>query len=118
MRIYRFRLYFTGLKNNSNDLKRTIAEAIGDFHLLCPTLLFGNGIFKGDEQHNSVYQYFYTQKPTIADTICGDWTGACHGSDLIAWFGYPFRMKLLFSDDDRSHSTILMNLITHFAKNG
>jgi hypothetical protein len=93
-----------------------LGVALGDFYILCRTIQFSKTLYENDK-HSKIFQYYYTRKPLVAEN-CGKWKGTCHESDLIPLFGYPFRKRQMFSDDDRNHSEEFMNTIIHFAKKG
>jgi carboxylesterase type B len=106
------KFYFERLPENNYDLlRRTIAIALGDFFISCPTLSFANILFDKNTKDNQIYQFYWTSK---LGKYCGPWHGACHGSDVGPAFGYPFRRQS--SDIEREVSTKLMNSISHFAK--
>jgi carboxylesterase type B len=71
-----------GLKDNEKDeLRQAVGRAFGDYHITCPTVLYGEA-FALHNKTNRVYAYRVTHRPAISVLpLCHGWMGVCHGDD-------------------------------------
>ena len=93
--------------------RRAITDAFGDYHLVCPTILFGQQMAIS-MPHQKYYSYRLTHQSTYG---CRGWKGVCHGEDIRYVFGIPGRFPSHNSND--YHLSIdMMKAWTMFAKYG
>jgi len=80
--------YVDGLKDNEKDkLRQAVGYSFGDYHLTCPTVLFGSAYAQWSKA-NKAYAYRLTHPPTIpVFPLCHGWMGVCHGDDVLFVFG-------------------------------
>ncbi|KAH9387905.1 hypothetical protein TYRP_009105 [Tyrophagus putrescentiae] len=113
--------YTKGLKEEDKDaIRQAVAYAFGDFHIACPTVLFGEyyGRFTAADR---VYAYRVVQPPAIPVFLkCrNSWMGVCHGDDVLFLFGFPLRLRgIVFTEEDYKLSVDMITAWTTFAKTG
>ncbi|XP_064469209.1 cholinesterase 1-like [Ornithodoros turicata] len=96
------------------DVVDTLAEAVGDVAMRCPTLYFSDFV----SQHNSsVYCYSYGYKPEKG-TFWPSWMGTTHFDDFPFVWGYVFDKPELTSVNDKDYSSRLIRMWSSFIKNG
>jgi carboxylesterase type B len=108
--------YTKGLKDSDEDqLHKAISQSFGDYHLTCPTILFGSAIaFKN--KNNKSYSYRMSLKPSLPILNC---EGVCHGDDIVQLFGFPIKLRAIgFTENDYKLSTDMIKAWTTFAKTG
>ena len=110
------KVYFNGLsdKNGYDLLRQKIGVAIGDYYILCPTLVFAKEVFRKSGFRTNVYQLLFNYKSTCS--TCSEWMGTCHGCDRYPSLGIPFKNED-FTDKDREVSNQMIEFITEFSKN-
>lgn len=93
------------------------ANALGDFHLICPTVLFGEELATASRVHNSTF-YSYRLEEHMSDPLLpipySTWMGVLHGEDLNYLFSIPFQGKA----EERQLSADMIRAWTTFAKTG
>ena len=95
-----------------------VSDAFGDYHLVCPTVLFGETFSKHTPGH-SHYAYRLMLPTSIPIMGCRGWMGVCHAEDILYMFGLPIRMEgLIFSDAETRLSKDMVQAWTNFAKQG
>lgn len=78
--------------SSSLEMENALADAFGDFHLVCPTMLFGEAVARQHHKHGKHHNYYsYRFMETINMNIlgCKPEYGVCHGVDVIYLFGHP-----------------------------
>ncbi len=105
---------------NPNPIRRAVAHALGDYALVCPTILFGALFAKNALPTAKVYQYRITYPNSQSLCKRSVWTNVTHGDELALVFGQPFRPleRLFWTDSDRKISKVIMDIWTYFAING
>ncbi|CAG2102857.1 unnamed protein product [Medioppia subpectinata] len=112
--------YLKGLKDNDFDkLRQAIGYGFGDYHLTCPTVLFGQE-FARHSTGNKVYAFRQTFPPAIpVFPECRGWMGVCHGDDVMMLFGFPLKLKgITFTDNDVKLSLDMIKTWSTFARTG
>lgn len=78
--------------SSSADMENALADAFGDFHIVCPTMLFGEAVarqhHKQGKQHN-YYSYRFMQTINMNILGCKPEYGVCHAIDVVYLFGHP-----------------------------
>jgi carboxylesterase type B len=105
---------------NPNPIRRAVIHVLGDYALVCPTVLFGALFAKNALQTDSVYQYRLTYPSSQSLCKTSLWANVTHSDELPLVFGQAFRPieRLLWTDSDRKISKVIMNVWTYFAING
>lgn len=102
-----------------DDLRKAVANALGDFALVCPTFLFGEAVGRQVATRGG---HVYAYRLAHGDTLCRGWMGVCHGEDLPFVFGWPLADSSLssyfFDDDDKALSRAMIRAWSDFAKTG
>ena len=109
-----------------DPFRRVVSVAIGDWFLQCATLLFSKMIFENNNK-SKVYQYYYE----AMDHLFYSWAGSAHGTDLLHWFGAPYKFpyifftefnglirNITFTDADKRISDDMMRIISYFTTHG
>lgn len=95
-----------------------IADVFGDYHLVCPTMLFGEYMSRG---LNSTINTFYSYRlmlPLSNGAFSGDgWEGVCHGEDVAYLFMVPMNHNA-YSKSEIQLSNDMINAWTRFAWTG
>ncbi|KAI2809727.1 Cocaine esterase [Blomia tropicalis] len=109
--------YIDQLSDNANKTEFRIAlgEFLGDFTLVCPTILFGEEIIAHDNGKHRFYAYRLMQKVQSTKPDSNEWMGVTHGSDL-AYIFLDERIKPNSSDEALSH--VMIGAWSNFAKTG
>nr|XP_027201000.1 cholinesterase-like [Dermatophagoides pteronyssinus] len=77
-------------KSNMDDIRIIIADAFGDYHLVCPTMLFGEYFSRGlNSSINTFYSYRLILPLSNGPLSCKGWEGVCHGEDVVYLFHVP-----------------------------
>ncbi|GFY40063.1 acetylcholinesterase-1 [Trichonephila inaurata madagascariensis] len=77
--------YLGDLKENESDeVRKQVFTAMGDYHVTCPTMYFAENFNTGN---NTVQFYLYDQRPT--QTIWAPWMGVTHYDEVAMVFGRP-----------------------------
>nr|XP_046908801.1 acetylcholinesterase-like [Dermatophagoides farinae] len=105
-------------KSNADDMRIIIADVFGDYHLVCPTMLFGEYMSRG---LNSTINTFYSYRlmlPLSNGAFSGDgWEGVCHGEDVAYLFMVPMNHNA-YSKSEIQLSNDMINAWTRFAWTG
>lgn len=105
--------YLNHLKEPSQDeLKLAIAQAWGDYQMVCPTILFGEEYAK-HRPNGHYYSYRMMQMFPFLENI-PSWIGVGHAQDTI----YMFLQSLLKRNIDKQLSNDIIRVMTNFAKTG
>lgn len=112
--------YLNGLKDEDKKrLFKAVSDSIGDFDMICPTVLFGELAAKWNKNNNSYsymlahsYQHIIKVGKHLQDVL-----GVTHTDDLFYIFGKPIRDKTT-SKENKQMSYDLINAWTTFAKTG
>ncbi|XP_076330567.1 acetylcholinesterase-1-like isoform X2 [Tachypleus tridentatus] len=94
-------------------LRQRISEAVGDYAVICPTILFSQ---KWAEKTNKVYYYLFSHRPS--NTIWQKWTGVPHFAEVQFVFGVPLRCPQNYTSAEIWFSKKIMDIWTSFAKYG
>jgi len=115
---------------DSNQIRDSLVNAIGDYYFKCPTLQFGKQIAQfhfGDRKvtpagtgsetgskPGQVYAFYFEEAASF-DMLCNGstWARVCHASDLPLVFG-----QNLLTDEDRKYSELIMDIWSTFARTG
>ena len=96
-----------------------IADVFGDYHLVCPTILFAEEVAKSVSTNQLSYAYRLMQPLTTIDLFhCHGWMGVCHGEDVIYLFGLPLRLRGFFTEEETQLSHDMVLAWAEFAKTG
>ncbi|PRD26720.1 UNVERIFIED_CONTAM: Acetylcholinesterase-1 [Trichonephila clavipes] len=77
--------YLGDLKENESDeVRKQVFTAMGDYHVTCPTMYFAENFNTGN---NTVQFYLYDQRPT--QTIWAPWMGVTYYDEVAMVFGRP-----------------------------
>ncbi|XP_054165676.1 acetylcholinesterase-1-like [Oppia nitens] len=115
--------YLIGVdKTNSDSLKRSLDEFIGDALLKCPTYLFAKQVAKRvNIEHNKAFFYELTYMSQFFGKISNcepSQIAICHLEDLPFVFGLPLLSPELYTQQDIVFSRQVQQLWTDFAKIG
>ncbi|XP_075675802.1 cholinesterase-like [Dermatophagoides pteronyssinus] len=81
-------------KSNFDDIRIIIADVFGDYHLVCPTMLFGEYFSRGlNSSINTFYSYRLMLPLSSGPFRCKGWEGVCHAEDIIYLFHVPIDPK-------------------------
>ncbi|KAH9403515.1 hypothetical protein TYRP_015410 [Tyrophagus putrescentiae] len=112
--------YYTKGLNESDKtaLRLAVSDAFGDYHLICPTVLYGEQFAKVTPTRRH-YAYKVSLPTSIGIMGCRGWMGVCHGEDVVYVFGVPVRVRgLIFSEAEYRLSRDMILAWTNFAKTG
>ncbi|KAH7641350.1 cholinesterase [Dermatophagoides farinae] len=112
--------YVKNISDSDVDgLRNSVNSAFGDYHLICPSIFFGE-TFASHSESNNVYGYHLVHKPTISAIVeCVGYMGVCHGDDLVYLFGFPIELRGIgYSEDDFYQSMDMIKAWSNFAHNG
>ena len=99
--------------------RKAISDAFGDYHLVCPTILFAEEVAKSASPNQLSYTYRLIQPLTSVRLFdCHGWMGVCHGEDYIYLFGLPLRFQDIFTKEETQLSIDMILAWTDFAKTG
>ena len=99
-------------------LKLAVSDAFGDYHLICPTVLFGEAFAKATPA-NTHYSYRLMLPLTMPVMGCKGWMGVCHAEDVLYMFGLPVRMEgISFTESETKLSRDMLRAWANFAKMG
>ncbi|CAG2180813.1 unnamed protein product, partial [Oppiella nova] len=93
--------YLKGLKDDEFDkLRQAVGYGFGDYHIACPTVLFGREFALHGK--GKAYAFRLTYPPTIpVFQMCKGWMGDCHGDDVLILFGFPIKLRgITFTETD------------------
>lgn len=99
--------------------RQTLADAFGDYHITCPTVLFGQ-YYGRFTKADRVFAYRVVQPPSIPVFLkCHGWMGVCHGDDVMYLFGFPLRLRgVVFTEADYKLAKDMIAAWTSFARTG
>lgn len=112
--------YYTKNLNESDkdELRRAVSYVFGDYHLVCPTMFYGEHFMKLAPQNN-YYSYRLMKATKTPVMFCHGWMGVCHGEDVVFFFGLPLRLKgTAFTDDEAELALDFIHTWSNFAKTG
>lgn len=97
-------------------VRLAISDVFGDYHLVCPTILFGEQVAKtlGSKHHFYTYRLVQPLKHYVQ---CHGWMGVCHAEDVLYLFGMPLRKPSL-EPSETQLSRDMIESWTSFAKTG
>ena len=118
-------------------LRRTVAQAFADYHIVCPTVLFGEAVAaektsppssssssSSAEDHHHQHQphnvYSYrVMLPTSVGLMGCKGEVVCHGEDLIYVFAIAQQLRgVVFSEEEYRLSRDMVRLWTSFVSTG
>lgn len=93
-----------------------MAKVLGDYHLVCPTVLFAQQIAKHSGPNSHFYAYRLMQHLTLPlnSTEYYPWMGVTHGEDSMYIYTIPLHTK----PEDHQISEDMRRAWTRFAKTG
>ena len=91
-----------------------VANAFGDYCLICPTILFGEQLATHAAASKRFYAYRLMQAMSPIMPNAPKWLGAVHGSDSF----YLFMGPMLRTPEEQQLSHDLIAAITNFARSG
>lgn len=111
-------------------LRRTVAQAFADYHIVCPTVLFGEAVAaaktlpssssssaEGRHQHN--FYSYRVMLPTSVGLMGCKGEVVCHGEDLIYVFAIAQQLRgVVFSEEEYRLSRDMVRLWTSFVSTG
>lgn len=115
------KIYFNSFNPNldhSNQFRKQVGVAYGNFYVTCPTIHFCKSLFGNSPETIKVYQWYYTAKLVKPSPMCPEWTGPCHTDDLQPLFGMPFYMPQMYVNRMRDISREVINFIKSFIRIG
>ena len=98
---------------DSNNLRKTLYDTIGDFIIVCPTVFFAENMAL---RKVPVYYYQFTHRPT--NSVWGKWMGVNHFDEVQFVFGVPFSNPHLYTKQELELSARMMETWITFAKTG
>ncbi|GFR31068.1 acetylcholinesterase, partial [Trichonephila clavata] len=102
------------LPDNDDYIPRMqVADASGDFTLMCPTVFFAE---KFAEMNNSVYFYLFDHRPR--NSPWEEWMGVVHFEEVQYVFGVPIQIPSRYRKIDRSITRRMIQHWSNFVKNG
>lgn len=112
--------YLQGLSDHStqDQFKIAIGQLLGDYHLVCPTILLSEQLAKhsSTDGGNTFFTYRLVQHLEVAHNPMEHfpWQGVTHGEDSM----YIYAISLLQKAEDRLLSRSMITAWTNFAKSG
>jgi len=100
--------------------RRAIASVFGDYHLVCPTLLFGEE-YAREAKSKKHHYYSYRLMSAFPEGVmgCSGWMGVCHGQDVALVFGLPIPLRAIaFTEQEAQLARDIIHAWTNFAKTG
>lgn len=96
-----------------------MSDAMSDYHLVCPTILFGELIGKR-QPHNRYYSYRLMQAPSGTTMFgCDPAAGVGHAMDVPYVFGIPIGLRgIIYNEKEYRLSRDMITAWTSFAKTG
>ncbi|XP_064471198.1 acetylcholinesterase-like [Ornithodoros turicata] len=105
-------IYLSDMNQTALALSR-LSDAVGDFSLICPSLLYAEAMAK---KKNDVYFYVFNHRPSFS--VYNQWTGVTHGDELGFVFGFPLLYPRQSTDEEKILSRRLIRIWATFAKTG
>ncbi|XP_027201001.1 cholinesterase-like [Dermatophagoides pteronyssinus] len=103
---------------NQNDLRLTIADILGDYQNVCPTILFGEYYARAMKPFTKHFYSYRLMLPlSNGPWSCQKWQGVCHVQDVIYLFYVPLNHHL-YTKQEIKLSNDMIKAWTLFAKNG
>ena len=94
------------------------ANSLGDYHLICPTLLFLEELAAATQHSTNTSFYSYRLEQHMSDPLLpipySPWMGVLHGEDLNYLFGVPFQHRA----EERQLSADMISAWSTFARTG
>lgn len=97
--------YSKHLTENSSklELRDALGDVFGDFHLVCPTMFFGEYAARGVATNNNRFYAYRLMQPFHSTVMrCTPTMGVCHAEELIYVFGHPL--------NEPNHTFIVNNI--------
>lgn len=115
--------FLTNKSVTQDVLRKTVAQSFADYHIVCPTVLFGEAVLsKSEMTFTGSTHHFYSYRvmlPTSVGLMGCKGDVVCHGEDLIYVFAIAQQLRgTVFSEKEYSLSRDMIRLWTSFAKSG
>ncbi|KAH9417788.1 Carboxylesterase 5A [Dermatophagoides pteronyssinus] len=111
--------YYTKTLNasNINEVRNVFTRILGEYLLLCPTMLFGQRMARDYGKSNKFYSYRLDKRLESAPKFgcIFEWMGVCHGHDVAYVFDNPV---IKSSPEDMKLSNEMLKAWTNFVKTG
>jgi len=104
-------------ESNQTLIRKAYIAIFTDTIMKCPTYLFTEQMAQFSAA-NKVYFYELTYNSKHSHCYGLEWSGICHGDEVVFVFGDPIINRSTFSETDYEFSLMINQMWTNFAKNG